>query len=98
MSAFASTQISSSLKVKGILTQEWLHLLQDEAFFHVGAGLIKHEHQQLIDPGGNRFEILCHKVNAINIIRQRITDTKGILDNATLLAIMFLPAFEVRIT
>lgn len=83
------------MKTKSIFTEEWLHLLRDDAFFHVGGALIKFEYRQLVDPSQSQSEIIDHKIKACKIIRQRIEENNGILDNATILAILFLPALEV---
>lgn len=67
----------------------------DEAFYHVGAALVKYEHNLLLNPDHQQVDVLVHKARAMNIIRQRIEASNGVLDNITLLAIMFLPFLEV---
>ena len=85
-------------KVQNIYTDEWLHLLTDEAFFHVGAALVKYEYNELVNPGNEaQPEVLQHKIEALKVVRRRLKESDGVLDNVSLIAIMFLPFVEVII-
>lgn len=79
------------------MSQDWLDLLVDDAMFHVGAGLVKYEHNKLINPESpSPKEVSSHKAEALKIIMQRLQESGGILDNTTLIAIVFLPFIDVR--
>ena len=82
--------------VQNIYTDEWLHLLTDGAFFHVGAALVKYEYNELVNSGTKaQPEVLQHKIEALRVVRRRLKESDGVLDNVTLIAIMFLPFVEV---
>lgn len=84
------------LKVKNIFTREWLQYLEDDAFFHVGAALIKGEHKGVEHLGGCADpDILFHKTKALKIIQARLAQSAASVDKATLLAILFLPFTDV---
>lgn len=90
--------MNAALGTKSLLNEQWFHLLRDDAFYHVGSALIKHGYGQLIDPTMSQPEVLKHKLKAVRIIRDRIESWNGVLDNPTLLAILFLPAVEVSLS
>ena len=94
----ASEPFCKIWKVQNVYTQEWLHLLVDEAFFHVGAALVKYEYNALVNPGNEAPpEVIHHKIEAMKVVRRRLEESNGVLDIVTLIAIMFLPFVEVRI-
>ena len=94
----ASEQFCRMWKVQNIYTEEWLHLLTDEAFFHVGAALVKYEYNELVNPRNEvQSEVLRHKIEAMKVIRRRLKESDGVLNNVSLLAAMFLPFVEVPI-
>lgn len=87
------------MKTKNVLSLDWLQHINDEAFFHVGAALLKGELKELQCLGSSMDqEILYHKVKALKIIQTRLVESDGYLDNDTLLAILFLPFTDVSAT
>lgn len=86
----------SALGVKNILGQEFLDLIVDDAMFHVGSAMVKHEYGKLIHPDSpSSDEVLAHKNKALTVITNRMQESSGILDNTTLVAAIFLPFVDV---
>lgn len=78
-------------------SQGFLDLFADELFAHVGTAFIKYEHSQLVNPHEDDPNVLFHKTEALKMISQRIEQSGGVLDDLTMLAIMWLPFVDVSV-
>lgn len=77
------------------ITADFFGFMEDEAMFHIGAAYINREHDFLLRPCYKPSPVVCsHLTRGVRVIRERLS--RGIVvDNATLLAILFLPFCEV---
>lgn len=83
-------------KVLDIYTDSWCQLLADEAFFHMGAAVLKYEYAQLVNPWDHAPSVvLFHKIQAFKIIRERLKACDNKVDTMTLMAMMSMPFCEV---
>lgn len=69
--------------------------MTDDAMFHVGAAYLLHEYYSVTQPDQkHHLAVLEHTSQALKVLRKRITRSR-IVDNATLLAMLYLPFCEV---
>lgn len=96
-SAASSESFSKLWRVQNTYTRSWLELFANDAFAQVGATYVKYDYGQLVDPHGqDSAGYISQKVKALKFIRRRVAESGGILDDVTVMAILWLPFADVR--
>lgn len=98
ISGAASASFSKLWRVQNTYTQDWIELFTNKAFARVGATYVKYDYGQLIDPHGqNSPDYLSQKVKTLRFIRGRVAESGGVLDDVTVMAVLWLPFADVCI-